>query len=488
MLEKFNEFITENEDKGFILYHGSPYVFKDFRDSMAFFSKTPKFAVRYSEQKSQDYVLDREANLYEVRVKPGVKIFDINNKEDEQKIRKLLPSEIEFSYNNFGFTAKLDKEEFILNMKGYYTNSPDEEAVGKNVGDTFDVKIAMSQYEKYKVYDKNDEYIYAFRVESLNRLIREITDHTYSKKEPYGDMINFIKSYINDNTDEKWISDQIFMIYLNLFQTDRNIFGLDKPNEKYQKEFDKLYQELTEKLTEILIKKGYGKKFNITERTDELTDTWRYYENMTILDSIGKLGYDGYVAKEDNILTYAIFDPQNSVDIIEYNIPVWREFKSWDEYLDFIRYDKKLYDILKDNRDLLMVYDRHQLYKNWKNKVSVETYVEELKNKNNKMDENIKKFENFKTVNFSDIRGELWDSEKIIKGEEGFYPHILVDDIWTLKENPNHSDYTYNKVIYVNEDQAKELNEKRMVMLGAKKEYEDLYKKYRRSNIPYKFQ
>jgi hypothetical protein len=124
------------------------------------------------------------------------------------------------------------------------------------------------------------------------------------------------------------------------------------------KEVNDLYQTAKQKLLELYTKDD-TKKWNIKPETIELSDTWRYFENDTIIDIIKNLNFDGYIAKERKTNTYAIFDA-TKVNIISYYIHGYK----FDKYADinkFHKFEKKLYSHYKS-----MKYGRYNVYKYYK--------------------------------------------------------------------------------------------------------------------------
>jgi hypothetical protein len=80
---------------------------------------------------------------------------------------------------------------------------------------------------------------------------------------------------------------------------------------------EKLHAEALKEFDEKIKDELHNTKWN--RQTEELpmTDNWTYYENDVISDLIEKLGYDGYIALEDKVKTYAIYHPDETVEIIE---------------------------------------------------------------------------------------------------------------------------------------------------------------------------
>lgn len=87
------------------LFHGSPYRFKQFSQRLTFFSETREFASNYASQKSMDYAMDREPNLYEVEVLED--IFDILDDNDFEKFKNKLPEKTKVKPHKFPYFNRL---------------------------------------------------------------------------------------------------------------------------------------------------------------------------------------------------------------------------------------------------------------------------------------------------------------------------------------------------------------------------------------------
>lgn len=293
------------------LYHGSLYDFNKFKNTTTFFSDSSYFAQHYAEQKSFDSGTDMSPIVYKVKLIGN--IFDINNKEDYNKLEKELPDEIEYMYNNFGFTTLVNKKEYLLNLSGYYTDEPYDELKDLKVGDIF--SNPEYKQDKYTVYKKNDEYLYYYINNSFDDLVsRNINKYSETFKEIYVFLSEYIKKVI-PNT--KYVYDDDIKLYLDTFRYKQHNWGVVYPSQENINAFDKLYKKFEKKIIELLVKKEYIYKFILKTKTEKLSDTWRFYENSITDNIIKQLGYCGYVALEKNVKTYAIFNPEKSVKIIK---------------------------------------------------------------------------------------------------------------------------------------------------------------------------
>lgn len=310
MFTKFTEYVKyyikeELMDKK--LYHGSSYDFIEFKNKTTYFSETPKFAFEYSDQKAMDRGMDNSSILYTVNIKGN--IFNINNDEDYKKLENILPENIEYSYNNFGFTREEQKQEFLLNLKGFRTIEADNSYGNLSEGDEF--PNPEYKNETFIVYKKDEDYIYYY-------LKNTFDDYVDKKIKYYQPIINFIKQYIKEFYPSiKYINDDDIKACIYSFKNNSNIYEFNKPEKEKLEEYSKLNKDYEKFIIDSIVEKGYIYKINLKNEIVELKETWRFYENPTVVDCIKKLGYCGYVALEDGVNTYAIFDPKKSVEIID---------------------------------------------------------------------------------------------------------------------------------------------------------------------------
>ena len=365
-----------------VLYHGSPYVFKSFKPEVTFFSETENFAEEYADQKSFDGALDLEPNIYKVNVITN--LFDINNETDFKKLEDVLPDEVEYSYNNFGFTAKIKKEDIMMNMRGDDIVEPYEPAMKAKIGEEFPNPVYNQ--EKYIVYKKDTEYIYAYLQRNYVHTMSEVHKNTLNtnfitkeEKELFKPIRDFLQNYIKSHSNSTYVSDGDKAAYFILFgsKNKTNYYGFDPISQADLDEFDRLYSELEKNMKDLFYKEGKMKKFNIKPMSIKLIDTWRYFENETVHNAIVKLGYGGYVASENKVNTYAIFNAEKDTKILEYQFPSGRIFKSWDEWKDFLNYDKQIAVFLKKKNQIKYI-PRHYIYDYWKKSIPVEEAAEDI--------------------------------------------------------------------------------------------------------------
>jgi hypothetical protein len=340
----FQNFLLENNTQ-LKLYHGSPYIFREFKNKVTFFSETINFADEYAEDKSFDQGLDSETNIYTVTL--NCNIFDINNNKDFNKLKNILPDVINYSYNNFGFDAELPKDEFLENMKG---NSIIKPFIPEN-GNINSIKIgdkipdSKYKYDNYIVYKIDNDNIYVYFEKLFNKYFEKLFKYKNKNNDSeFGQLlIKLYKEYSGEKST--YFDNHDLQIFINYVSNECNqkynhqqyTSGKFKilPKEKIENFNQKLKNEIkliNKKVLEKIVNEKLVKTFNLKPITIKLKDTWRFFENETIYNAITKLGYEGYIAKENNINTYAIFNPQKNTTIIDYEIPIGEHYNNYDEY------------------------------------------------------------------------------------------------------------------------------------------------------------
>ncbi len=305
-IKSYSFFKINESIQSLVLYHGSPYIFKKFKDTTTFFSETPKFAVEYAETKSMDFAMDNSPNLYKVQFNGN--LFDISDDNDYKKLELVLPDELSYIYNNFGFRTKVKKEEYLLNLKGFQTYLPEEEFINAKVGDL----IPNPEYnpEKYKVIKVENDIVYAYLTYRLDNAISDIFRKYH--KEPYKKIYDYIKNYIKNVVGKKYVSEEDINTYYRSFLYKKEMYDVKTIEQKYYDEFDVIYQKFKEDIIENITE-----EISIKTEIVPIGDTWRFYENGETDKLIKQLGYDGYIAIEEGVKTYAIFQPNKDVDILD---------------------------------------------------------------------------------------------------------------------------------------------------------------------------
>jgi hypothetical protein len=373
--------------RGEILYHGGLDYFSKFKNSISFFSETYSFAEDYASTKSMDMAADKEPIVYKVKFTGN--IFDINNTKCYQEMKSKLPRKIKYTYNNFGFDEEISKQEMLFHLKGNYIETPLEGINDKKIGDEIKEQIAMSQYNYWIVYKKDDEFVYSYSKEDYNRQISGIFEDGYSSwthdgKQIFKPLLEFIRGL---NKGKYMGNADIKMYYYTLMMPDKHGWWTVERDfsAEEKKEFKKINKECEEKLKEYIIGK-YTKKFLRVTQKGELIDTWRYYENETITDIIQELGYDGYIAKEKKVNTWAIFEPDKTIKIVKFYLP-HGEFDSAEKVKEYNKWNKNVYEKIKDEKDWYSYFGRHELVDMWKKGYSVnKVYDELIKLKNKKVE------------------------------------------------------------------------------------------------------
>lgn len=316
MIFNYKTFLLEKKEN-LILYHGSLEKFDHFTDNVTFFTKSIDFAYDYAQTKSMDMALDKDPIVYKCRVHAD--IFDIYNEQDYNKLEKRLPDKVTI-YNSTGmFSAEVDKETILQNMKGYITKHPYKPAVNAKVGDV--ISSPEYQYHKLKIFKKDNEYAYAYRIDEYERFISTFTksisdihsSYLMDAKKIYEPLVKEIEDYLKEKYNKSYISEHHIGAFLKGY-----VYNEDKQDEEKAEYFKEKLEEYNEKVLDYMIKLGKGvKKFNLKPEVKEIKDTWTYFENETVMNIILKMGYGGYVALERGHKTYAIFNPKEDVEILE---------------------------------------------------------------------------------------------------------------------------------------------------------------------------
>lgn len=405
---KNKSYIHEETQVDKILFHGSPYVFEKFEDRMTFFSEHPQFAIDYSDQKSFEGAMDREPNLYTVKL--NTNLFNPKNESHQKQILSILPDEVEFAYNNFGFTTKQPKEKVVGWMTGHDIEEPNEEAIKAKVGD----KIVDPTYSRdtLTVVKKDKDYAYTVnskRLYSISEgLLKDYFDVHFDSNyvKMWQPLKDFAKEVFRLREPQEYFSTWALSIVVS------SLMGKDTPSymsfettSEEQAKFQKMYNDIWKDILKSISEEPHLTKWVLKPTPYEMEDTWRFFENDDVISAIQKLGYGGYVAKERKHNTYAIFHPNRDVVIIQYQIPVGRPFKTWDELQNYKKY----------NYNFGMLYHKKygkypwssDIYQSWSLGKSVEDGVEhvyKIDSKNN-LNEVRKK-----------IRNQLFDilNEKLI--------------------------------------------------------------------------
>lgn len=368
--KSYYNFIKESKiDK--VLYHGSPYIFENFFPKATFFSENREFAENYSSQKSMDAAMDAQTNIYTVKVLGD--IFDIGNEKELKKLYDALPDEIEYSYNNFGFNAKVDKDEFIMNMKGYDIIKPIDGIKDMEVGDTF--PDPTYNRDTFVIVEKTDKHAIVLNQDNLNREI-----HSRINKNPR--ITELVDKFGRRIKGDKYSNMEHYLYFLNSLMRGGDKMGV--PSKDEVEEFKKIESDIEASVINDKLGKKYGKKFVLEPTKIKLDDTWRFYENKTVYESIKKMGYDGYVALENKEKTYCIFNPSKTTKIISYEFPIGHKFENFDDRKKYLEFSKEVHEEINkiDSKDPLSLWlNEFDVYKAFYNNVSVSEFIENFKKK-----------------------------------------------------------------------------------------------------------
>jgi hypothetical protein len=229
---------------------------------------------------------------------------------DRQKLYDALPQKYKTNYGWWDYD--IDKDSAIDQMRGRGDAHTYDEAAKKEVGETF-AKDAPN--DLYMIVKKTPDKIYAIQPDVFSTMLNEVLfkfdyherSRVYSsiRKHPIAErFIPFreeIKKIGNDvYVWRGWLS----MMY------DKS---LDADKKRIYEEAKKLMMDSLAEYPETSLN-VYS--FNIKPHKVALKNTWDLFENETVYETLKKLGYDGYVAMERKYKTYAIFDPQKTITIL----------------------------------------------------------------------------------------------------------------------------------------------------------------------------
>jgi hypothetical protein len=311
--------------KSKILYHGSLNRFKSFKPQTSYFTDDIRFADGYADMKAMDMEIDDSVIIYTVETTGD--IFDINDKNDYDKLYNALPEKVTFGHRSMGFmTATVSKDEIMEYLTGYETVQPDEKVINLNIGDEFQSPTYHLDIDVVVKKDDDDDYVMVLDKKTMMREISQLLSlRSYSDGGVFKPLKDFIKKVLNDSFGGKYIDDgskKLLAEYLSggsatyiedLVVKIQNI-------EEIRKEYKRLYNECYPLLIDDRLGKGYGTKYVTKPTKVKLSENWTYYENKDVADTIKKLGYCGYRATEryggTTYNTFAIFDPNKSVKII----------------------------------------------------------------------------------------------------------------------------------------------------------------------------
>jgi len=320
------EYLKENVNNDIIkkeLYHGTIYErFNQFKTTRpAFLSSSPKFAYDYAAQKSMDGGLDADISVGKFEF-----IGKLINYKDHSAIDKLidiLPDKVEVSAPTMSFmTHDFDKEDMRYALKNIGIEYPIDYIVAAKVGDT--VVSPRYKHDEYYIAKKDTEYVYAVNKQTMERYITcasslgtdDCRTVSWENKKLGFDIQNLKKELILKYLDKKWGTEYDFkFLFMDSKYRDPNIEAVSDEDKKMYLD---AYAELTKTVIDKLISQEYYTKYTIKSRKYKMKSNWNYFENNTVMETIKKLGYDGYVAVEDGEDTYCIFKPNKTLKLISW--------------------------------------------------------------------------------------------------------------------------------------------------------------------------
>ena len=95
------------EQKEMILFHGTLYNFKKFKDRNTFFSDNPNFAYDYASTKSMDMALDEDVII--LKCKFSGNLFDPRNDAEFKQLVENLPDKIKVLITSNRNNIKIQK-------------------------------------------------------------------------------------------------------------------------------------------------------------------------------------------------------------------------------------------------------------------------------------------------------------------------------------------------------------------------------------------
>ena len=314
--------------------------FKQFKKGTAYFSDNPRFAVDYADRKTSEGGYDADIYLYTCKFKGN--LFEYSNPDDMNKLIPLIPDEVEISHGVMWFMiAKIPKDEMIKALQAIDVVKPRKEFAEANIGD----KVPNPTYksELFMVVDKDENYVYTIDERNYNYYLNSSKkgyDKHFREHTKYRDIFekwrNAIVDVYNENTGSKKRyqdspygddeSSDFYRVMVTYNYAKNNLKSIDYASYKNQyfilkqeqvDYIEGLYKEALEKFNEVAKKELHRMKWNIKTEERPMSDNWTYYECGVIEDAIKELGYDGYVALEEKHKTYAIYEPDKTVEIME---------------------------------------------------------------------------------------------------------------------------------------------------------------------------
>jgi len=309
--------LLREEQKEMILFHGTLYDFKKFKNRNTFFSDNPNFAYDYAATKSMDMALD--ADVVVLKCKFSGNLFDPNNEKEYNELVEKLPEKIKV-YDSTGiFDHDFDKKDVIERLRGFETVQPLETMLNAKVGD----KVPDPTYNPHEflVIKRDNDWVYTIHYTNLIRDVQINSAQDNFKpgvRRVYSVLFDKYRKYreelVKEKSGKSYVWDNYIDTTIYYAQHKMEDIGI---TEAELKEIDRLHEEGKKALMDLYIEEKKYRKWNLKPIVEKLSDTWRYFENETVANIIHELKYDGYVAKERGHNTYLVYDPNKTITILE---------------------------------------------------------------------------------------------------------------------------------------------------------------------------
>lgn len=305
-MKTFKEFLQEKQFDNIKLYHGTLGYdvppFKNFNDDLTFFSDDINFAKDYADSKAIAKGEDHNTYIYTCEFTGN--LFYVWNMNERYKLYNSLPEELKA--HRIFFNDVVSKDFAIDSMRGIGNLNVNPNLKNKEIGDVFSNDTPN---DLYTIVDKNENYIWAINNDHLNSLFSKIYynfekfkyDEKHEQlKNDFSELREKLKKIANKNTTTD--------SYIELQYSNKKVWN-DLVNEA--KKF------LIKKLSKYKNDKEYNVySFNLKNKKVSIKNTWEYFENDVVINILKQMGYDGYIAKEKNVKTYGIFEPNKTINII----------------------------------------------------------------------------------------------------------------------------------------------------------------------------
>lgn len=305
--------------------------FKEFHEKTSYFSDKPRFAIDYAYTKSQDNALDADILLYICKFTGN--LFNYKNKEDLDKLIPLIPEKVKVNHGTAWFLDhEFSKEEMIKALQGIQIIYPIDYIANAEIGDL--VPDPSYKSDKMIVINKDDDNVYTMMERTYKDYLSASSNgydkhfNQYTKyKDIFEEWRNSIVDLYNLKTGKKYPYPKYdsFKDFFHTYHYATTGYNINyvcrgdnfEVNKEDIEKIDSIYKKCFDKF-DIEIKKDASTKDWTRKVIDvPMNDFWNYYENKTIMELIKKLGYDAYIALEDGHNTYAVFEPNKTIKIVD---------------------------------------------------------------------------------------------------------------------------------------------------------------------------